>query len=254
MTHDLDVLADRLAAAHAGGPPLPAALLQSLDLRDAYRLQDATLERLGPVGGWKVGSKGPDAQPHCAPLPLAALHRSGAMLPASRFAWRMVELEVAVRLRVDLSVGPADRPTPSELAHALDAVLPAFEAVESRLEDGQNAPPMAKLADLQCHGALVLGTPSSLAPADVDLRSVQATLWVGETCAVDAVGGNPAQDLWALLGWLARHCTERGMPLQQGQVVTTGSCTGLTAVPPACVARGALRGIGTVELQYDPAA
>ena len=52
MTHDLDVLADRLAAAHAGGPPLPAALLQSLDLRDAYRLQDATLERLGPVGGW----------------------------------------------------------------------------------------------------------------------------------------------------------------------------------------------------------
>lgn len=254
MTHDLDLLADRLAAAHAGGPQLPAALLQSLDVRDAYRLQDATLERLGPVGGWKVGSKGPDSQPHCAPLPQAALHRSGAMLPASRFAWRLVELEVAVRLRTDLSLGATDRPTPTELAQALDAVLPAFEAVESRLEDGQNASPMAKLADLQCHGALVLGAPSSLLPAEVDLRTVQATLWLGEACAVRAVGGNPAQDLWALLGWLARHCTERGMPLRRGQVVTTGSCTGLTAVPAACMARGALHGIGTVELQYDPSA
>src|SRR3546814_6882211 len=35
----------------------------------AYAIQDAVADLLGPVGGWKVGAKGPDAQPNCAPLP-----------------------------------------------------------------------------------------------------------------------------------------------------------------------------------------
>jgi 2-keto-4-pentenoate hydratase len=33
---------------------------------EAYAVQDATMAQLGPVGGWKVGAKGPDTEPACA--------------------------------------------------------------------------------------------------------------------------------------------------------------------------------------------
>lgn len=250
---DLDALATALVAAHRGGPCVPAALLSALHPCDAYGLQDAVLARIGAVGGWKVGARGPVAEPHSAPLPQSGLRPSGCMLPAARFPWRLVEVEVAVRLGADLHVGPNDQPTPDELAASIDAVLPAIEAVEGRLCEGREAPAIARLADLQLHGALVIGAPAALAPASIDLRAIEAVLEVGGACIARVMGGNPAQEIWRLLGWLARHCTERGMPLKRGQIVTTGSCTGMVAVPADQRVRGHLNGIGGVELTYASA-
>lgn len=250
----MNSLADRLAAAHAGGPRVPAAGLHDLTPREAYALQDATIARLGPIGGWKVGARSDDAEPQCAPLPQSALLPTGSTLPLARFAWRLVELEVALRVAADLRIGPRDLPTPAELAASFDAVLPAIEAVEGRWEEGQDASATAKLADLQCHGALVLGPVAALAPDAVDLRSVQAELWLDGDCVQRTTGGNPAPELWRLIGWLARHCSERGLPLRRGQIVTTGSCTGLTPVAAGAQVRGELAGIGSVSLRYGDAA
>lgn len=140
---------------------------------------------------------------------------------------------------------------PAEVADAFDAVLPAIEVVESRLADGQDADPMAHLADLQCHGALVLGSPSMLAPARVDLRALEASLSFGAVSAAHTHGGNPAQDVWRLLSWLALHCARRGQPLRAGQVVTTGSCTGLLTAPVDEIVRGEITGVGAVELRFE---
>lgn len=256
MTNALQDIARLLLAARAGGPR-PASLPWPLQgPADAYAVQDATLAAVGPIGGWKVGAGNPEVTPHCAPLPAQGILPSGSVLGStSRHpAIRLLELEVALRVGTDLlDVGGRDQPTPAELAQCFDAVLPAIEVVETRLAEGRDAPALAKLADLQSHGALVIGTPSpDMAPGAVDLRTVQAILWFGESeCAARTTGGNPAQDMWRLVGWLARHCSERGVPLRRGQIVTTGSCTGMIAAPVGRGVRGEVEGIGDVALRID---
>lgn len=251
MTTSLQDMARLLLAARAGGPrpvSLPWPLQGPVD---AYAVQDATLAALGPIGGWKVGAGNPEVTPHCAPLPAEGIVPSGSVLATSRYTSSLLELEVALRVGTDqLDVGH-DLPTPTELAQCFDAVLPAIEVVETRLAEGRDAPAMAKLADLQSHGALVVGAPSlDMTPGALDLRTVQATLWFGDDCAARTTGGNPAQDMWRLVGWLARHCSERGVPLRKGQIVTTGSCTGMIAAPAGRMVRGQVGSIGEVTLHF----
>ncbi|MFP5477853.1 MAG: 2-keto-4-pentenoate hydratase [Gammaproteobacteria bacterium] len=221
------------------------------DAAEAYAVQDAILAHLGSgIGGWKVGAPNAEAGPNCAPLPASGMHASGAVLPAARFAARWVELEAALRVGKLLEVRQ-DMPTPNELASFFDAVVPTIECVESRLAAGREAPAPLRLADLQSHGALVVGEAAPLAPSALDLRTLQATLKFGDAEAARTTGGNPAQDVWRLVGWLARHCTERGVPLAPGQIVTTGSCTGLLAAPVDTDVVGAIEGLGEVRLRYS---
>jgi 2-keto-4-pentenoate hydratase len=242
--------AQLLTAARTGGPAVPWCDIAPTDRAGAYAIQDATLAAIGPIAGWKVGAKSPQAEPHCAPLPASGIHASGATLTGPAWRWRCVEVEVAFRLGRDLDP-QGSLLSPAELADAFDAVLPVIEVVESRLADGQTANPLAQLADLQCHGALVLGSPSTLAPVQLDLRALEASLSFGAVSAAHTHGGNPAQDVWRLLSWLALHCARRGQPLRAGQIVTTGSCTGLLTAPVDVTVRGEITGVGAVELRFE---
>ena len=58
-----------LYAARRDGVRLAPGALQPADQQAAYAIQDATLAALGTIGGWKVGARGPNLEPHCAPLP-----------------------------------------------------------------------------------------------------------------------------------------------------------------------------------------
>ncbi|MET0542289.1 MAG: hydratase [Variovorax sp.] len=246
-------IAQLLHRAHSGGARPVSTGWPLHAPADAYAVQDATLAALGPIGGWKVGASGPDVTPHCAPLPKPWIFDSGAVLSGAKYPARLVELEVALRVGPEALHVTRDMPTPAELAQCFDAVVPTIELVESRLAEGRDALALARLADLQSHGALIVGAPASMtAPAEplLDLRTVQAVLWFGDQCAARTTGGNPAQDVWRMVGWLARHCTERGVPLLRGQIVTTGSCTGLLAARAGQAVRGEVAGIGTVALRF----
>ncbi len=241
----LNDIARGIARAHEGGekPASNAWPLHTAD--DAYAVQDLVLARLGwDIGGWKVGARDRQAEPHCAPIAQELLLSSGSAIAS---AHPLLEVEVALRLRVD--VAGADAPTPSEWPHCVDAVLVAMEWVDSRLAEGQDAGRLAKLADWQSLGALVVGAPVAPPAAPVDLGAVRAWLRADDVLLADARGSHPVGDMWRLLGWLAVHCAGRGAPLRAGQIVTTGSCVGL--VPAASPARvtGGVEGIGEVVTQ-----
>lgn len=191
----------------------------------------------------------PGAEPRCAPLPAGGLHASGAALVGPQWRMRGVEVELALRLGRDL-VCPAGEPDEAMLRGAVDSVLPAIEVIETRLCDWRDSPVLAQLADLHNHGGLVLGAPSALGPAGLDLRTVEAYLAFDGQPVASTRGANPARDVWRLLGWLARHCARRGRPLRAGQVVTTGSCTGMLFAPEGAHVQAHLAGIGLVELRF----
>ena len=220
-------------------------------LADAYATQDATLAQIGPIGGWKVGAKGPQDEPGCAPLPLAGLLPTGVRLTGSAWQLRGIEVEVALRVGRDLDLDPnGPIPSPAELAAAFDAVLPVIEVVESRLADREGSDPLCQTADLLSHGVLVLGAPSAVLPAQLDLRTLVATLSFNGQPVAQTVGGNPAADVWHVVGWLALHCAQRGQPLRQGQIVTTGSCTGMLSAPAGARVQGLVAGVGVVDVQF----
>ncbi len=237
-----------LLAAHRGGSRPLQQDVRPPDRTTAFAVQDAVLATLGPVGGWKVGARDPQAEPTCAPLPAGGLLPSGCTVTGSAWAMRGMELEVAVRLGRDLDTG-GRVPDATELASVIDAVLPVIEVVETRLADWRGSDPLAQLADLQSHGVLVLGAPAGVPAADLDLRQVQAFLAFDGQPVASTRGGNPAQDLWRLLAWLAMTCAHRGQPLRAGQIVTTGSCTGMLFAPQGARVVGEIQGLGRVELQ-----
>lgn len=241
--------AQLLLAARRGHTQLNGRDVLPASAADAYQVQDLTVAELGAIGGWKVGAKNATSEPTCAPLPLAGVLPSGATLTGQPWRLRGIEVEAALRLGRDLD--PQGRLlSPDELAPFFDAVLPAIEVVETRLLDRASCDPLSQLADLQSHGALVLGTPSAMPAGGLDLLTLQAHLWLNGQPTASTLGGNPAADLWRLIAWLALHCAQRGQPLRAGQVITTGSCTGLLPAPEGTHVEAEVVGLGRVELRF----
>ena len=241
---------DLLIAAHQGGPDLRSADLRPADAAAAYALQDAILERIGPIGGWKVGAKTATAEPTCAPLPASGLVPTGTSLQLIPSSLRGIEVEVALRVRRDIE-GSSQEIDALTLDDMFDAVFPAIEVVETRLADFIDADPFSKLADLSSHGALVVGPAAPVKPGEVQLPQLRAMLTFDGQSVADTIGGNPAVDLLRLTRWLASHCMKRGSPLRKGQIVTTGSCTGMLFAQSKQDVEGEIVSIGKVTLAID---
>ena len=237
-------------ATRQGGQPISASQLQPADAATAYAIQDATAQALGAVGGWKVGARNLQATPTCAPLPASGLLPSGARLSGP--AWRLRGIEVEVALRLARDITPDGPPiTQADWPGYFDAVLPVIEVVESRFEDRKAATPLGQLADLQSHGALILGTPQPLDATRLNLLEIDARLEISGQAPMQTHGANPAPDLWWLLSWLFDHCRQQGRTLRAGQIITTGSCTGMPLAPAGATVQGAIDGLGAVSLSFQ---
>ena len=164
----------------------------------AYAVQDLLIRSLGPIGGWKVGAKGPDHEPTCAPLPAAGILATPATLPDG--AWRARGIETELALRIDADLPERDVPyTLDEVAAAIGAVLPAIEVVETRLREFPKAAPLAMLADLGAHGALVTGAAMPFRPGLLATRELAAQQWFDDKQVADSVGALPTLESLSML-------------------------------------------------------
>jgi 2-keto-4-pentenoate hydratase len=161
-------------------------------------------------------------------LPASGVLASGAVLSGPFWRWRGMEVEAALRLGQDLL--PQGRLlTREELAPTFDAVLPALEVIESRYTDFTSADPMANLADLGCHGALIVGAPMDMAPAALDLLQIDAALHFDGQPATQALGGQCRARCVAHVGLAgpalraARHTAAQGADRDHGLVHHTAA-------------------------------
>jgi 2-keto-4-pentenoate hydratase len=242
-------LAEKLVEARRGGEriaTLPPALVPASE-ENAYAVQEAVIRRLGAtVAGWKVGAASAASAPSAAPLFANLVATSPARLPAGSSSLRGVEAELALRLGRDLPARAA--PYGEEEAWAaVDTLHVAIELLDSRYLDRKAAGELAALADNLSNG----GFCHALAIRDwrgVDFLRQPAELLVDGESAARAVGGNPAGHPRRLLAWLANHCAQRGRPLAAGQIVTTGSHTGLVIAPPGARVTARFAGLGEASL------
>lgn len=246
---DRDALADRLLRARLGGAAVEVDELRphAIDESDAYAIQAAVCARAGSVGAWKTGRKSPDAIPIMAPVLAPAVRRSPAAFPAAEL--RVIGIELEIAFRVDAALPPIDHADFEALAAQRVTPLAAIEVVDSRIADFEAAGPLWKLADNQINGGLVVGESADdwramdLAEADATLKVDGRTIF-SRRAAVP--GGSAFRTFCAFARRVGGHCGG----LAPGQVVTTGSITGLDFVQPGAEVVGRIAGLGHVRVSF----
>ncbi|MFL9892176.1 2-keto-4-pentenoate hydratase [Paraburkholderia sp. RL17-381-BIF-C] len=217
------------------------------DAAAAYAIQHEILDACGArIAGWKIGAKSDSGPIQGAPLPDLDLLADGARLPREVFAPLGLELEIAFRF--GRSFEPSTTPySEDEVRAGIGSIGATIEIVSSRYAAWPSVDKLAQLADLQNHGALIVG---EFTPYREDFPFVAPSLrfsFDGHD-VVQSTPANPAGDPRRLLTWLVNHATSRGIVVTPAMVVTTGSYTGMFFPKNAGTASGRIEGLAPVSL------
>ena len=197
------------------------------------------------IGGWKVGA--PGGTKCCGALPAATIQPTPATLAAAQHPLRMVESEVAFRMKSDLP--PRATPyTKEEVAAAIDTMHPAIEVCESRFVEPKDFDLFTNIADTQSHGGFVYG-PGTKDWQKVDLSAQVCRQFVNSALDAERTG-YPFGDILDLVTWLANTGSTWAGGLKAGQFVTCGSWSGANRVPAGATVRAEFPGLGEAMITY----
>jgi 2-keto-4-pentenoate hydratase len=216
---------------------------------EAYRIQDLVFAQLRPSGrpvAWKAGAPNDQAEPTAAPI--HALHGSPATLATAGMNMIGIEAEIGFRLARDL-LPRKEQYREEEVASAVGEALVTIELCDTRLADWRNAPALWKLADFQSNAALIVGNGTRDWRA-IDFRQQRVELRIGER-SIAAAGSHPFGNPFRLMPWIAAHCARRAGGLCAGDLVTTGSWTGLEFARPGDEIVARFPGIGEAILRLE---
>lgn len=242
-----------LIAARRGGQPASALTQAVCSDDEAYAIQDAVATALGWFGDgppryWKSGGAARDSALTHAALPAAGVRTAGQSLADLRWQQPTVEAEIALRLVRDVTPEQAQRLSHADGPGLVDAMAVAIEIVDSRWQEGLQAPAALRLADQGSHGALALGPWMPYRTQDwtrqrCELRFGAAPPVIANTGAYSL--GDP---LWLLPIWL-RHATRDARTVAAHSVVTTGSWVGAIPMPADAEVLVRFPGLGQVGLR-----
>lgn len=138
--------------------------------------------------------------------------------------------------------------TREEVQGATECVTPAFEVVAPRFTDFTGVGYLSLIADSGANSGVALGQPTLTADLP-DLSEVTVELDIDGTVVKTGVGSAILGDPWEALVWLANHLSDRSIGLRAGELVMSGTCTGIDPLPPGSLATGRYSGLGEVTLR-----
>lgn len=242
-------LAERLVGAWRSGRPLTAldaTRLAPPDDAAAYAVQDAVGAALdwfpnGRARAWKIASVPPTA----APVPDAFIHNVPQRLHMHDFH-TLIGIEVELVLRLGRAL-PADA-NEADAAAAIDGVFAAIEIFDVRAQDRDALPRTLLLADHQMHGRLLLGSGIE-GGWQTSLTDTEVILSVNGRETLRRHGGHALGSPVAILPWLAGHVAQRADGLQAGDLIASGTWTGLYVAQPGEHIRAEFKGVGAVAVE-----
>jgi len=225
----------------------------------AYLVQHKVLQGLGSHSSfWKVGSTSSEAQkklgttePGACRVPDRFCFSDGDRVPVfdSHDLW--VEGEFGLRLGSDLP--------PREIAYnrdevieAVDGVAPSIEIVGCRLVKGISKSGRFNItADCGANVALCVGDVNTDL-RKIDLPTQTAELYINRTKLVTGYGERALGDPINVMVWLANH-QRKTEGLKSGQLVSTGTCTGLEKVKPGDIIELRCGSVGVITVTLEDA-
>ncbi|WP_418319997.1 fumarylacetoacetate hydrolase family protein [Piscinibacter sakaiensis] len=249
----IDDVTSRLVDARNRRQVVSAAGVDLPDTDTAYAVQQAVAERLGwfadawPPRHWKSGGPSRDVVLTHAPLPPAGVWQSPAAAGDWPFQMRCIEAEIALRLAVDVDQQTALALDVARAEKLIDAMCVSIEIVDSRWTEGLQAPVLARLADSQLHGALVLGDWVPF--QSLDWSAQRCKVRIGDQPATEHRGSHALGDPCFLLPTWLRHVTRDGDTVAAGTVVTTGTWIGLVPAAAGDLVSVEFPGVGSASVQ-----
>jgi 2-keto-4-pentenoate hydratase len=235
-------------------PPLSESA-PDVTLDQAYAVQRALEKALVDGGdrvvGWKAGFTNAALQesygvrePVLAFLLASGVFASGDAVPVSRFVSLGLEIEMAFRMKADLS-GPGV--TPASALSAVEGAMPAFELIDFRLSGKPRGTDV--VADGVLANAIVLGGPPTPVTG-LDL-AVEGMVYEENgrrvaTAAAAEVLDNPLNSL----AWLANTLGKLGGKLRAGDVVMTGSISKVFRPKAGDAVRASFTRLGSVSCRF----
>jgi 2-keto-4-pentenoate hydratase len=212
---------------------LPEAI-RPVTREEGYAVQ-ALLERrsAGPLFGWKIAATSRAGQAHIGvdgPLAGRLLRErvleSGGTFRLGANHMRVAEPEFAFRMAHDIAPRAAPYEAPDVLA-AIGSLHPAIEIPDSRYEDFTAVGAPQLIADNACAHLFVLGAATAADWRSMDLAAHRVTAAVSGPktgTTHEGRGDNVLGGPLIALTWLVNELSGLGIPLERGQVVTTGTC------------------------------
>lgn len=242
---EIAAAAEILAQARRTGTQIEGLPVTPASVAEGHEIQDRAAALVGePIGAFKAGAP-PDAEPTRGLIEARMVRPSPARITAAEAPHRGVEGETAFKFTRDLPARSAPY-TREEIAAAV-SVLPVIEVVSSRFREPMSRPKLEQLADNGINAGLVTG-PETADWSHLDLAKLKMSFIVNGETQIERVGGHPTDDPIAGAVALANM-----MPggVKAGQIVTTGSWTGLPFMKPGdrCVIR--FEGLGEAEVVFD---
>lgn len=253
-----DDLAMQLWEARRTGRTIDAAaILPPANVTDAYAVCWRIAALSGHrVVGFKIGSTSVEAQrmlgtdePGSAPLLAPYVSASPATVPIAAGHMPCVEGEFVVRLGRDLPAH-AEGYSRSEVEAAVDAVAGGIEVVGTRFAGGLTGKGrVLTTADGGVNIGLVTGTWMT-GWRSLHLPSHGVAMRINGVVKGEGTGSRALGDPMTVLVWLANQQSRAGRGLKAGEIVSTGTCTGLDPVAAGDTAVADFGCLGRVEIRF----
>jgi 2-keto-4-pentenoate hydratase len=214
-------------------------------LDEALRIQAATVAQLAErIAGWKVGGV-IEGQLSYGVLLASRIVQSGGKIGARDAPLLGMEAEIGFRFLRDAP--------PRKEAYSYDQIaacvvaFPAIEIVATRYRDYKGTPLIERTADCMSNGAYVVGADR---PdwRSFDLVDIAVSLAFGDRTIVQRNGGHIAGDPLKPAVDLVNDL-RASTGVRAGQMMTTGTYTGLNFAAPGQRIRAAFEGFGAAEVE-----
>jgi 2-keto-4-pentenoate hydratase len=210
-----------------------------------------------PVRGFKVGSTSLEAQrmlgteePGSGLLLAPYVHESPATIVIAPVHTPAVEGEFALRLGRDLPPRAAPYGM-GEIADAVAAVAGAIEVAGTRFAGGlAGKGRLLVTADCGANIAFVSG-PWRPYVRSLDLKPHPVAMTINGAARGTGTGARALCDPKNVLLWLANQQSAAGRGLKSGEIVSTGTCTGLDPVAPGDRVQADFGDLGTVDISFE---
>ncbi len=211
-----------------------------------YRMLGALEDQ---AGGWKLGARSADGPIQGAPLPARGIYGGGAVLKCGDFPVLGLELEIAFCFERAFHAADSAM-SDDEIMACVQSMRTSIEIVASRVAGWPQVPPLVQLADLQNHGALVVGEPIDYQQAFPFINPI-VNFSIGGKSLFEGQGNNPAGDPRRLLPWVVRHCIARQLALPAGSVLTTGTYVGAHFSAGPGLVKGEIDGLPPLQFTLE---
>jgi 2-keto-4-pentenoate hydratase len=225
-------------------------------MADGYAIQNAFRAMwTEPVAGWKIGATaeaimqryGLD-EPMMGPVYAPDVFTSPARPAPGRFNHFCIETEFAYRFQRALP--PRDNAyARAEILDAVECLIPAFELINPRYERIPFDSAAEAVADCTVNGGMVLGAPI-LEWRGLDLLNHRVRLVVDGEVKGEGTGADALGDPVNVLEWTINRLSKDGVGLDAGQLISTGTMTGVVHVEAGQTAIGDFGSLGQVEIRY----